>query len=584
MCRNVTVKMFFLTFVFILAFPSVISAQVRIEDYQNEELAILFLYSTPNNEKNGNVKKIDMLFRHFTDDVRVVSEQEASPNDFASATHVVYYGEKPKQIKPTVLSGIDAFPGPVLAIGENAEQILRFSKLRFASGGKISAVSTDRRKKIVISTTDIKQIEHPEEAVVWLYGHRDKDSFPIFVQVSSRDYYFASTSFIDSVVGDYFADLLHEVFPNDHPHVHLAYVRLEDIHPQTEPERLLEVGEYLIQRNIPFLLAVIPVYISPETGKKVYFSESPKLVEILRYLQDNGGTIIAHGYTHQYRESETGEGFEFWDVENDQMIISMDPKAEVERIKTRDYFANEKDFDKYMKTIKQKERTYIENRLRDSIYELVRYGLYPLGFEPPHYTMSQQGYSIVSEYFSSFFGKLQLEDDYWKVMDSPPFVTTGEQWNQMTIYPETIGFVDPTLPNAVQRVNDQIQRSMIVRDSVIGGFYHPYLGLAYLQDIIREIEANPNVEWLDVKRAHHRVTSDRVDIVSLKTGEMRVKSDLTWQDDWKVKQLSLSTLEKILWGITLIAFLFVCLFFGFTVFLRTRIKKRLFRERNTFGE
>lgn len=583
MCRSVVVAMFSV-FVFTLAFPSAVSAQVQVEDYQNDELAILFLYSTPNNEKNGNVKKIDMLIRHFANNVRVVSEQKAQPNDFATATHVVYYGEKQKQIKPAVLSAIDAFSGPVLAIGENAEQISRFSSLDFASDEKMNGVSTDRREIITIPPSFVKRIESLKEADVWLYGHRGEDSFPIFVQISPRDYYFAATSFIDSVVGDYFADLLHDIFPNDHPRVHLAYLRLEDIHPLTDPKKLLEVGEYLIERNIPFLLVVIPVYIAPETGEKVHFSESPKLIEILRYLQDNGGVIIAHGYTHQYRESETGEGFEFWDVENDQMIISADPEAEVERIKTRDYFANGNEYDRYMENIKQKERAYIEERLRDSIHELVRYGLYPLGFEPPHYTMSQQGYSIVSEYFSSFFGKLQLEDHHWKVMDSPPFVTTGEQLNQMTIYPERIGFVNPTLPNAIQRVTDQIQRSMIVRDGVIGGFYHPYLGLEYLRDLVSAIEAIPNVEWLDVKRTRHRVASDRVDIVSSKTGEVSVKSDLTWQDDWKVKQLSLSMFEKILWGVTLIAFLFVCLFFGFTVFLRTRIKKRLFRERNTFGE
>ena len=30
-------------------------------------------------------------------------------------------------------------------------------------------------------------------------------------------------------------------------------------------------------------------------------------------MQDDAA-IIMHGYTHQFYDSETGEGFEFWDV------------------------------------------------------------------------------------------------------------------------------------------------------------------------------------------------------------------------------------------------------------------------------
>lgn len=37
-------------------------------------------------------------------------------------------------------------------------------------------------------------------------------------------------------------------------------------------------------------------------------------------MQDDGAAIIMHGYTHQFYDSETGEGFEFWDVKTDQPI------------------------------------------------------------------------------------------------------------------------------------------------------------------------------------------------------------------------------------------------------------------------
>lgn len=578
MFRKVAIGVFC---VLICMHPYFVCAQVQ--DYQNDELVILFIYSTSKNEKNGNVKKIDMLLRHFTNRVQTVSEQEVKLKDFTSATHVVYYGEKRKKMNDIVLSGFRAFPGPIIAIGENVEQISRFADLHFVTDGKMNGVSLNQKTPKDVPMHRVKRFSKPKNANVWLYGHRGEETFPIFVQINHHDFYFAVTSFIDSVVSHYFADLLHDIFPNDHPHEHLAYLRLEDIHPQTDPEKLLEVGEYLIQRNIPFLLVVIPVYIDPKTGEKVYFSKSSKLLRVLHYLQKNGGTVIAHGYTHQYRESETGEGFEFWDVENDQMIVALNPEDEVERVKTQDYFANAEDYQSYMESLKRNERTYIEDRLRNSIHELVRYELYPLGFEVPHYTISQQGYTVISEYFSSIFGKLQLDDRHWKVMDSPPYVTTAEHVNGMTIYPETIGFVDPLLPNSIQKIENLIQQAAIVRDGVIGGFYHPYLGLDHLPPLIHAIEKIPNVTWLDLKQTKQHVNSERVEIISNDTGEVVVKNDLSWRDEWKKKLFSVTWFEKILWLVTFIVFMFVCMFFGFSVYLRSRVRKRLFRERKTFG-
>lgn len=60
------------------------------------------------------------------------------------------------------------------------------------------------------------------------------------------------------------------------------------------------------------------------------------------------------GETIHYRSSETGEGFEFWNVENDRPIYQED--------------------------------------------------------EAPHYAISQQGYEVVAKHFSSYIGRLQLTD------------------------------------------------------------------------------------------------------------------------------------------------------------------------------
>src|SRR5690625_1875509 len=147
------------------------------------------------------------------------------------------------------------------------------------------------------------------------------------------------------------------------------------------------------------MIAVIPVYTNPITKKRYHFSDSPKLLKTLKFMQENGGSVVLHGYTHQFRGSETGEGFEFWDVEH-QMPIYHGPADEVVQ-RTAEDFEHQADYEAYMDENKKFEREYIESRLTRGVQELANYKIYPLAFEAPHYTMSQHGYDVVSDMFST---------------------------------------------------------------------------------------------------------------------------------------------------------------------------------------
>ena len=70
-------------------------------------------------------------------------------------------------------------------------------------------------------------------------------------------------------------------------------------------------------------------------------SDKPKLVKVLRKLQDMGGSVIVHGYTHTYRYSETGEGFEFWDAKADQPITSENAEEPATLLQKEQSFPNE---------------------------------------------------------------------------------------------------------------------------------------------------------------------------------------------------------------------------------------------------
>ncbi len=559
-------------------------AKQQLKELQDDNIHILLVYSNEKNVESRNVQILDMLLHHFTSNVAIVSDQEAREEHFKYATHVFYYGERKQQINEAVLSKLHQFVGPIVVIGENLEQIPSFKQFQQMGEVNINGVSEaddDSSEAHLSSIEPITYIKEKAKQEVLLYGHKGPEKFPLLINEGTR-YYFAAHA-IEDVIKNYFAEVLHEILPNNHRNEHIAYLRLEDIHPMTDPEKLLEIGEYLNERDIPYILVVIPVYITPETGERRYFSDSPELVEVLKYLQDTGGTVIAHGYTHQYRDSETGEGFEFWDVENEQFITSIKPKENIEKVKSQDQFANDEDYVAYLEPLMKIERDYIQSRLKDAVHELVSYDLYPLGFEAPHYTMSQQGYSLVAKYFPNILGQIQLSDEDWMQMDAPPFLTTSQSVHGMAIYPETIGYVDPSLINPFVETDKLVNNTLIVRDAMIGGFYHPYLGLQYLPELLAQYEKVPNLTWLDFKKTEQQVLTSKVQIISDGTGHIVVENKLPWWDSIIRRKAPTLFVDKLLWGVTLVVLLFVIMFFLFSIYLRTQSKKRLFKERKTVG-
>src|SRR5690606_34421167 len=92
----------------------------------------------------------------------------------------------------------------------------------------------------------------------------------------------------------------------------------------------------------------------------------------------------------------------------------------------------------------------------------------------------------------------QLSDENWEVMNAPVFISKPFILNHMTLYLETIGYIDPTLADPFAEMEESIKRLQEVPGSVIGGFYHPYIGMDYLPQMVEMIESIPNVEWLDL--------------------------------------------------------------------------------------
>jgi uncharacterized protein YdaL len=338
----------------------------------------------------------------------------------------------------------------------------------------------------------------------------------------------------------------------------------------------MEIARILEQRKVNYMVSVIPVYVNPETEEEYHFSDNPELVDALKYMQDHGGSILLHGYTDQFGIAETGEGFEFWNKEKNRPVYQ--PYNDQTDIKTRRDFNSQLEYETYLTAKKAFETAYIKKKLEKGIEELVQYGLYPLAFEAPHYAMSQNGYAVLSQYFSTYVGQVQLTDVDWRKMAESPYISAPTFLHGMTLLPETIRYVRYHDPQSIQEMKARVSDFTTVRDGVIGGFYHPFLGGKELIEVLDQMGDIPNLEWLDLKK---RTNTVQTGTVKIKTENGRIHTEVKQQKKATKPPINIPFKEFLLskdnlpWVLAGAALTLAMTVISFILFRRTyRIRKR----------
>ncbi|MEY8350432.1 polysaccharide deacetylase family protein [Bacillus cereus] len=503
-------KMLLLLLTILLLIPIHTSAQTT------KKPKVLILYSTENGQVTNDIQILNNLVGHFTSDVTLKSTSQ--PNELSaksSYTHVIYIGEKQEQLPDETKQFLESFSGPLLFLGKNIEQFPnRFSFITIKEEqARVHTLQYPIRhlKNDLHEDRLIQQFDTAGESLTYAIG--SKGTYPFIVK-QNQSYYVATSQLFDWT-SHYVGEMLFSYFQQKpETNKHRAYLRLEDVHPAADTKQLQEIAELLKEKNIPYMIAVIPVYMDPSTGKTIHLKDKPEVIDVLRFMQSNGGSIVMHGYTHQFYDSETGEGFEFWDVKTDQPIRHPNH----EQPKTRQDFKSDAAYNEYVENGEKFEETYIREHIEKGITELALAKLYPLAFEAPHYAISQKGYEILSRYFSTYVGQLQLGDATWRAMDAPAFQSNPSFLHGMKVLPETVGFVEANQPHAASQIKERALSFAKLSDGIIGAFYHPYLGIKPFKELLNELETIPNIEWIDLQRESNEVKAKDIHITSNKDG------------------------------------------------------------------
>jgi uncharacterized protein YdaL len=318
------------------------------------------------------------------------------------------------------------------------------------------------------------------------YSTKKKQSTP-YIVVSGKFHYISDSPFQTATETDrylLFADYLHDFLGIQHPTNHQAIIRIEDVTPMDNPDRLRDIADILSSRGIPFLVGVVPIYVNPVENIRVKLSDKPEMVDALKYVVRNGGTIVMHGVTHQYRGISTDD-YEFWDGSTH-------------------------------KPIKGETAEEISSKLETGIDEFFKNGIYPLLWETPHYTASFNLYKTASHFFSTAIEqRLSIEDaDYSQYF---PYIINKDVFGQRII-PENLGYV-PLYPNVdssryyVQKIISNARASLAVRDGFASCFFHSFLNLDLLKELVDGLK-NDGFTFFDARKLNNWVKTNSKVIIS----------------------------------------------------------------------
>lgn len=520
-----------------LLVPNEVVNALSLKDLQNDKINILVVYTNEQNEKSTGVNELSLLLHHFTNDVIVVSDEALTKEHLEQTTHLFYYGEHKKTLNENVVSHLNRFDGPFIAIGKNKKHFSKLNKIEMDGKVKIDRISAQNNEQVFLLNEPIlvERLNKHDDLNVLMHGYKGEKEYPLFVK-HEQVYYVTSTILNDPNMINYLSKLLHTILPNKHEHKHTAFLKLEGIHPQTDPEQLLEIGTFLNRQQIPYLLVINPFYTVPGQVEPISLSQSPELIKTLQQLQQKGGTIIVDGdqYIEAYRES---------------------------------YLHQEHDT--------------IETKVQELLYQFLLYDLYPLSFNMTNEKNLIENNILLTNYFLSLFGDNLLKHNHFDSLYFAPFMTTSELFQNVTLFPSLIKYPYDNEQYDSQVITKKIEQALIVPDSMIGVSYELSCGIERLDELLNELLLISNLDWLDLKQTEQFVHLQDITVTSNKTGKLHIAYDREHAELMVNKQnkKELTLLEKILWSITLLVFLFVTLFILITLYLRTQLKKRLFKER-----
>lgn len=289
-----------------------------------------------------------------------------------------------------------------------------------------------------------------------------------------------------------FCDLLFDALAPTTATRHRALVRLEDLHPMSDPTAALQAAEWLSTNGIPFGFQITARYLDPNgyyTGgvpQDVPLHTQPLMVAAIRTMQLLGGVMFHHGYTHQYSNTPnpytavTGDDCEFYRITSDPSNGALTYVGPLPG---------------------DTDSSWAQGRFNSYAAEMTASGLtmpqistFPdYAASVPDYQAEARTFAVRAERSLYFPGVLTNQTiDYTRPAGQYVPYSVADVYGSKVL-PDTLGGIDPSVYNNIPpRLPADIiadgQRTLVVRDGVASFFYNSEDPISYLQQTVQGLQ------------------------------------------------------------------------------------------------
>ncbi|MCJ7580939.1 MAG: DUF2334 domain-containing protein [Candidatus Aminicenantes bacterium] len=445
-------------FIFILFFFSVIQTGI------SKNILIVYDGEKERSEAYLSARYTQNLLEHFlVREISLVNSSEYTGGMTENKNCVfVIFEEGDVSFPDILLKDLLETEANIVWLHSHFDRLLEISKNKWG----ISFVRTENRSdwKILYKDQDflkedpwlnVIRIEEGREVRVLANIENTEGKRYPYVLNSGNLWYFADAPFSYLLEGGRFlilADLLHDIMGEFHLSDKKALVRIEDVHPESNPRNLRRIARYLHKKKVPFQISLVPIFKDSDNQNEVFLSQRPELVEALKYAVSKNGAIIMHGVTHQHR-GETGDDYEFWDDISGKPIRLSSPD-------------------------------WIDQKIKRGLSECHKNGIYPVSWETPHYSAGQSDYRIFAKYFSTFYDRVMATELSSSQQILPYSIKLREI--DVTVIPENLGYMSLEDPNPAQII-ENARNMLVVRDGLASFFFHPFISIEHLKRAVKHM-------------------------------------------------------------------------------------------------
>lgn len=197
-----------------------------VEAGATDEETILLLY-TPRSSME-NVKKLDLILHHFSAETKVLDTEMIREDILHEADYIVFYNESEESLPENILEKLHGKKKALIFIGDKVTELWPTMSTEEAVINSVSFTKEGKRFPLEEKVKMHIPNRSPEQEVL-LYGFYGEAVMPLLVK-NKAGYYLGVTELNDLIL-QHVAEVLHDIIDNDHPAIHEAYLRLDNIHP-----------------------------------------------------------------------------------------------------------------------------------------------------------------------------------------------------------------------------------------------------------------------------------------------------------------------------------------------------------------